>query len=122
MAFLKNLAITVTEKERRELFHPDQTFKQMHELCLKLARKYKLRVPASFEKTLYNNFVNPPKSAFGRAPKRISVYLYHHQIERIERLAEIQHFSKRFTFFQVINLGLKELEGYFGKMKKYGGK
>ena len=119
MVFLNELAKRLTEKESRELFCSGRTFEEMFEQCEQLAKKYGLKVPASFRYTLRNKFRLAPSSAFGRPAKRITIYVYPHMVERIEWLAKKMNITKRLTFMQVINLGLQQVEESWGCMEKY---
>ena len=115
MAFLTQLARNINKKESENLFRSAQRFDEMYGKCLKLAKKYKMKVPLSFKYTLRNKFLNPPASAFGRPPIRRTIYIYPHQIERIERLAEKRNLSKRYIILEAFNFYLQEMEKSYGK-------
>jgi hypothetical protein len=115
MAFLKQLALKLNEKENEELFSSGQDVDGFYASCLKLGKKYKLEIPQRFRRTVREKFSQPSQDAFGRGPVRITIYIYPWMIERIERWAKKRRTTKRRIFFEAFLAYLNENEKYYGK-------
>jgi hypothetical protein len=111
MAFLSQLERVVSNREADELFRSGQAFETFYPECLKLAKKYKLKVPATLKRTIKQKFSGPPAWKLGGSePVRISVYFFPWMLEAIEKISRESGKRKRHIFMEALELYIFQYE------------
>ncbi len=116
MAFLDELASKLHKIESETLFSAEYEYEDFYKISLILAKKYDVKVPKYWATNLKRLFEdNSSKKAYGRDPIRKTIYIYPHQLKRIESLAKKRGISKRWILFEAFNFYLTAMEKLYGK-------